>query len=69
MTHEHTYRYTHTHTSLEQKTHAMGVFLDLSKAFDTLNHKILLCKLENVGIRGTAHALFQNYLSSRTQAV
>ena len=43
------------------------LFIDLKKAFDTVDHKILISKLELYGIRGTALHLFQSYLSERKQ--
>ena len=55
--------------SLEDGTVPLGLFLDLSKAYDTLNHEILLRKLELYGIRGTALKWIASYLSKRSQKV
>ena len=46
-----------------------GVYLDISKAFDTVNHKILLNKLQNCGVEGSFLAWFGSYLSGRKQVV
>jgi len=55
--------------SLNEKKHTTGIFVDLKKAFDTVNHEILLCKLEYYGIRGLALRLLTSYLQGRRQAV
>ena len=52
---------------IEQNNHVIGIFLDLSKAFDTICHSKLLYKLQNYGIRGSCLNLIKSYLCSRQQ--
>ena len=47
----------------------MLVLLDLSSAFDTVDHAVLLNRLKNIGITGLVHVWFSSYLSGHTQAV
>ena len=54
---------------LDKGNYACGVFIDLQKAFDTVDHEILLKKLFHYGIRGTALSLFRSYLTNRKQFV
>lgn len=49
------------------RKYGVGILLDMSKAYDRVNHKILLNKLYGIGIRGTAHAWFTSYLTNRVQ--
>ena len=55
--------------ALEKKEKACCIFLDFAKAFDTVNHEILLTKLEYYGLRGIAYELMKSYLSERLQCV
>ncbi|CAH0555186.1 unnamed protein product [Brassicogethes aeneus] len=55
--------------NLENKFMVAGVYFDLSKAFDSLHHEILLNKIESYGFRGTSLNLIRSYLSNRFQVV
>jgi hypothetical protein len=56
-------------TALNDKKYAIGIFLDLKKAFDVCSHSILIRKLQKLGIRDTALKWFTSYLQGRQQKV
>ena len=53
----------------ENKNFALGIFLDIAKAFDCVDHKILLYKLQQYGTRGIALQWFESHLSNHFQFV
>ena len=55
--------------SIDSGKFGCGIFVDLRKAFDTVNHKILLTKLEHYGIRNSMLKWFYSYLTDRKQFV
>ena len=55
--------------AIDRGEYTIGIFLDLSKAFDTINHNILAQKLDHYGVRGISNLWFQNYLTTRKQIV
>ena len=55
--------------AMDNKKTTVGVFIDLSKVFDSVDHKILLKKLENYGLRGYVLKWFTSYMENRPQFV
>ena len=55
--------------ALDENKFACGVFVDFQKAFDTVNHDILINKLDHYGVRGIENIWFHSYLTGRTQFV
>ena len=56
-------------SQLEDSRLVLGLFIDFTKAFDSINHNLLIRKLEHYGIRGQAATLIKSYLANRIQTV
>ena len=54
--------------TLDEKKSLLSIYIDFSKAFDTVKHDILLSKLQHYGIRGIINDWFRDYLTNRTQS-
>ena len=52
---------------VDEGNYVISIFVDITKAFDTVDHEILLYKLDRYGIRGHANAFFRSYLTDRKQ--
>ena len=56
-------------TSIEEGNHVDAIYLDFSKAFDKVDHNILLCKIKILGIGGKIYSWIESFLKHRQQAV
>ena len=56
-------------TALDEGEYGCSIFIDLQKAFDTVDHEILISKLDFYGVRGTALSWYRSFLSDRSQFV
>ena len=57
------------YNNIKSKNYSARVLLDLAKAFNTINHKILLNNLDNYSMRGVVNQLFLSFLSHQAQCV
>ena len=57
------------YSQLDEKKIPIAIFMDLSKAFDTIDHEILITKMEHYGIKNLESKWFKSYLSDRKQYV
>jgi len=55
--------------ALDKRVHTIGIFIDLTKTYDVLNHKLLQDKLSSYGIRGSTNACFRSDLTNRRQFI
>ena len=55
--------------ALDKRILTIGIFIDLSKAYDVLNHELLLEKLLSYGVKGTTNLWFRSYLTNRRQSI
>ena len=55
--------------SFEKNIYTLVIFIDISKAFDTVDHKILITKLENYGVKGTNLQWIKSFLENRKQFI
>jgi len=55
--------------ALDKQVNTIGIFTNLTKAYDVLNHKLLLEKLFRYGIRGSMNSWFRSYLTNKSQFI